>query len=453
MRLQHGDKLELSARRAIKSFDQTFSKVWPPAGPPEALSILVLVLLVGWFSITLAAGTVTVEPNGVVTPGTTLTIRIQLTGGNRAVEIEIAGSETAGAAEKILVARTPVADGNTQRPFIDRDPAKERIEIELRLPLDIPAGIYVFRVFPGKGRLPDSAVIEVENRPAGFLAWVKETVRDWKEMINDTPATSGYFKGETVRTPACGDLFLLDSRTYEVTARLTETGDCLQPAWAPDGKKLVYIRWLNEAGQPWLLDLEKEKEKPAVPRRLMKDFNGSVTKPLWSPDGKHIAFLSGERLWIMKMEGETARQVTGCEGVQQILAWTRDGKQVIFAAKPGEGSDILVGPGELLSLDGPDINSEDKAAMGIWQVEIPQGTEGKEGKLHRQVYDVLWGWLPYLSPDGTRLMFSLPMQPEGYMLWTRTGKDFTRAEMRREGFDPAWALEGDRIVFVSMGKK
>jgi hypothetical protein len=27
---------EQSARRAIKSFDQTFSKVWPPAGPPEA---------------------------------------------------------------------------------------------------------------------------------------------------------------------------------------------------------------------------------------------------------------------------------------------------------------------------------------------------------------------------------------------------------------------------------
>jgi hypothetical protein len=25
-----------NARRAIKSFDQTFSKVWPPAGPPEA---------------------------------------------------------------------------------------------------------------------------------------------------------------------------------------------------------------------------------------------------------------------------------------------------------------------------------------------------------------------------------------------------------------------------------
>jgi hypothetical protein len=25
-----------TARRAIKNFDQTFLKVWPPAGPPEA---------------------------------------------------------------------------------------------------------------------------------------------------------------------------------------------------------------------------------------------------------------------------------------------------------------------------------------------------------------------------------------------------------------------------------
>jgi hypothetical protein len=28
---------KLTARRAMKSFDQTFSKVWPPAGPPEAV--------------------------------------------------------------------------------------------------------------------------------------------------------------------------------------------------------------------------------------------------------------------------------------------------------------------------------------------------------------------------------------------------------------------------------
>jgi hypothetical protein len=27
---------QLAAQRLNKSFDQTFSKVWPPAGPPEA---------------------------------------------------------------------------------------------------------------------------------------------------------------------------------------------------------------------------------------------------------------------------------------------------------------------------------------------------------------------------------------------------------------------------------
>ncbi len=66
--IKKNTRLESRARRAIKSFDQTFSKVWPPAGPPEALSFLALMLLIGWFSITLTAGTVTVEPNGVVTP-------------------------------------------------------------------------------------------------------------------------------------------------------------------------------------------------------------------------------------------------------------------------------------------------------------------------------------------------------------------------------------------------
>ncbi len=50
------------------------------------------------------------------------------------MDIEIAGRET-GAAEKILVARTPVPDGNTQHPFVDGDPANDKIETVLRLPL------------------------------------------------------------------------------------------------------------------------------------------------------------------------------------------------------------------------------------------------------------------------------------------------------------------------------
>jgi len=29
-------KKNLAAQRLLKSFDQTFLKVWPPAGPPEA---------------------------------------------------------------------------------------------------------------------------------------------------------------------------------------------------------------------------------------------------------------------------------------------------------------------------------------------------------------------------------------------------------------------------------
>ena len=70
---------------------------------------------------------------------------------------------------------------------------------------------------------------------------MKETVRNRREMIDDTLAASRYFKGETARMPAYGNLFLLDSRTYDVLTCLTETGDCLQPAWAPQGDRIVFV--------------------------------------------------------------------------------------------------------------------------------------------------------------------------------------------------------------------
>jgi len=276
-----------------RSFDQTFSKVWPPAGPPEAKFLLAVVLF-GWFSIVLSAGIITVEPNGVITPGSTLTINILLPAGLQAVDMEIARLESGGEGgtdERIIVKKTPVADGNSKGPFVDGNPGKGIIEIALRLTPEFSSGSYIFRVFRGKGSLPDSVMIEITNRPDLFPIGIKDTL-----------AVSRYFKGGTDRdrTPVYGDLFLMNGKTYETIARLTETGDCLQPTWSPDGKRIAYVRWFNGAGQLWVLDVEKDKPA-ALPRRLMKDFPGSVMNPLWSPDGKDIAFLSGESLWVMKV--------------------------------------------------------------------------------------------------------------------------------------------------------
>ncbi|MCX6582151.1 MAG: hypothetical protein NT166_18430 [Candidatus Aminicenantes bacterium] len=402
-------------------------------GLPKVAIVLAAALWVV-FSITLAAGIITLEPSGVVTPGSTLTLRIQLTGGNRAVEIEIVRLEPGGTDEKILMSRAPVVDGNTKAPFVDISPEKEIIEIILRLTSEFTTGTYIVRAFPGKGRLPDSAMIEINNRPDLFPF-----------RIDGTLNISRYFKGGTDHSPVYGDLFLMDGKTYDTIGRLTETGDCMQPTWSPDGKQIAYVRWLNDAGQLWVLDVEKDKTA-ALPRRLMKDFPGSVMNPLWSPDGKHIAFLSGESIWVMKVEGEAPKQVMEFPGIRQLLTWTRDGGQVIFAAKPGENAAILTGQGELFSQGDAGLKPEEKAALDFWQVDV------HEGKPRRLLYDASWLWLPYLAPDGSRLMFSLPVQSGGSMLWTREGKNFTRAEMRREGFDPVWSSEGDRIVFVSVVK-
>lgn len=418
-----------------------------PGKKPGLAAAAVLWVLV---SVTLAAGIIRVEPRGPVTPGTTLAICIDLPGRLRAVELEIARLEPAAkdgtgpAPGTIFMKKTTVTDGDT-KTLRDHNPEPKKIQLEMHLPRDFPPGTYIFRAYPGPGALPDSYLVEIAAPNPGIIAGMLASVKEIKEIIDDPYWLVKYFKGETGRDPAYGDLYLMDGRDYQVKARLTFTGDCLEPSWAPAGDKVVYIRWQNSAGQLWELDLANEKPA-APPRRLLKDFAGNIQAPRWSPDGKHLAFLSGQNLWIMNKDGETARQLTHGENTREILAWNRDGDQVIYCAAPGTGYAVLTGRGELLSLAHPDIKPEERAVPVIRRVDI------RQGNTQRLLYHESWLWLPYLSPDGTILVFSLPEQTGGYRLWTRQGPGFTRADMRRAGFDPAWSPRGDRIVFVFAGE-
>ncbi len=57
-----------------------------------------------------------------------------------------------------------------------------------------------------------------------------------------------------------------------------------QPAWSPDGKKLVFVRTVAEKPQLFILSMEGGE-----PIQLTKNKYGA-TNPKWSPDGKHILF-------------------------------------------------------------------------------------------------------------------------------------------------------------------
>src|SRR5262245_29143549 len=59
-----------------------------------------------------------------------------------------------------------------------------------------------------------------------------------------------------------------------------------EPDWSPDGKRILYTSYRNDALELWVLDLASGASRPLVA-------NGAVNLDArWSPDGSRVAFVS-----------------------------------------------------------------------------------------------------------------------------------------------------------------
>ena len=62
-----------------------------------------------------------------------------------------------------------------------------------------------------------------------------------------------------------------------------------------------------------------------------------VTVPIWSPDGRAVAFLKrlngSTQVWVASVEGSDGRQVTHAPGDVEEVAWSADGRRLIYAAR------------------------------------------------------------------------------------------------------------------------
>ncbi len=118
--------------------------------------------------------------------------------------------------------------------------------------------------------------------------------------------------------------------------------DDLQPVWAADGKRVLFVRAREpgkrlypadvfgqyDGGDVWSIDIATGKE-----RLLVRDaFN-----PALSPDGKQLAvdasWGDSRRIWITDALGRNAQQVTSdtSEAVTHVAPrWSPDGKRIVF---------------------------------------------------------------------------------------------------------------------------
>ncbi len=196
--------------------------------------------------------------------------------------------------------------------------------------------------------------------------------------------------------------------------------------WSPDGKYLVFAD--GAPNQPCTIarfgveDLHVEKlTSPPVPSTGDSD-------PQFSPDGKSIAFIRNskevEDLYIMPAGGGGPHRVTFDNRLTSGLAWTADGKDLIFSSNRGGMS------------------------WGLWRIPATGGVPERVAVGSEQAY------LPSISPKGNRLAYASGFWNEN--IWRvpigpghRIGKAerFIFSNMQEEG--PQYSPDGLHIAFQS----
>lgn len=176
----------------------------------------------------------------------------------------------------------------------------------------------------------------------------------------------------------------------------TSPGNETQPSLSPDGNQVAYV-WDGE--QQDNLDIYVKLIGAEKPLRLTSDAAGDVS-PAWSPDGRSIAFLrrqsQGERkssIHLVPALGGAERLVTELRfplpgnnydpwpaGPYPLLAWTRDGKALLYTDR-----------------DSP------QEPIAIFEIELEAGARRR---LTRPPSGMRGDGASALSPDGNWLCFS-----------------------------------------------
>lgn len=184
---------------------------------------------------------------------------------------------------------------------------------------------------------------------------------------------------------ARGDVFVAGSRDAGDATRLTSTTAVeSDPAWLPDGRRLVYA---SNRGKAWNLFVQDAASRV---ERALTTGQARSYGPRVSPDGKWVAYQrNGQEVRVVGIDGAGDRRVASAQLSEPPFAnagaitWSPDSKWIAYAARGTDG----FGNVHVVTLDGT-------AAR-----QVTFGADANVGAAQ---------W----SPDGTFLLYRSAMRTE-----------------------------------------
>ncbi len=125
------------------------------------------------------------------------------------------------------------------------------------------------------------------------------------------------------------------------------------PAWSPDGSRIAYADYRNQASQSfggdeiWTMNSDGtgQRRLVSVGKCGPNQFAGCTDGLAWSPDGSQLAFHSGGGIYLVRRDGSGLHRIS-TSGGQPI--WSPDGSRIAFT-RGGElftmapdGSDVTL---------------------------------------------------------------------------------------------------------------
>lgn len=223
-------------------------------------------------------------------------------------------------------------------------------------------------------------------------------------------------------------------------------------AQTPAGRASTLHRSVNAPAQFWdsggsgLIAFEAGGEIYVVdasggtPTKIVESKGGVVTntQPALSPDGSRIAFSSDMEgvfhIYVVGVDGEGLRRITGSTYNDSEPAWSPDGSRVAFARGfDATGNGVYV----QTCAEWSDIVVVDVDAAPHTEVNLTNGARGTD---------------PAWSPDGKRIAFASD-RGGNFDIYTMSSDDggdvrqLTQSESAEA--DPAWSPDGSEIAYTT----